>query len=80
MLDFKFFKGQVIKPLYWKTAMGEYKLVSEMTSEHIFNICFILTHGTCEIPDPYLGKTNEEWLKIFEDELKDRTNGLYENL
>lgn len=77
MKKFKFFKGQEIKPLYWKTAMGEHKLVSEMTSEHIFNICLILTHGGCEIPDPYLGKTNEEWKEIFENELRNRTNGLY---
>ena len=80
MNQFKFFKGQVNEPLYWKTAMGEYKLVSEMTSEHIFNICFILTNGGCEIPNPYLGKTNEEWKEIFEDELIKRTNGEYERI
>ncbi len=60
--------------------MGEYKSLSEMTSEHIFNICFILTNGGCEIPNPYLGKTNEEWKEIFEDELIKRTNGEYERI
>jgi hypothetical protein len=80
MNQFKFFKGQVIEPLYWRTAMGEYKSLSEMTSEHIFNICFILTNGGCEIPNPYLGKTNEEWKEIFEDELIKRTNGEYERI
>ena len=74
MNQFKFFKGQVSKPLFWRTAMGEYKLISDMTNEHMFNICILLTRGGGEIPDPYLGKTNQEWKEIFEDELRNRIN------
>ena len=80
MNKFKFFKGQVSKPLFWRTAMGECKLISDMTNEHIFNICIIIAHGGGEIPDPYLGRTNREWKEIFEDELIKRTNGLYERV
>ena len=80
MNQFKFFKGQVIEPLYWRTAMGEYKSLSEMTSEHIFNICLTLTLDRGTIPDPYLGKTNQEWKEIFEGELIKRTNGAYERI
>ena len=74
MNQFKFFKGQANGPLFWRTAMGEYKLVSEMTSEHMFNICLTLTLDRGTIPDPYLGKTNQEWKEIFEDELRNRIN------
>lgn len=77
MKSFKFFKGQNSEPLFWRTAMGEYKLVSEMSNEHIFNISIMLAHNGGEIPDPYLGRTNQEWKEIFENELRNRTNGLY---
>ena len=80
MNQFKFFKGQVIEPLYWRTAMGEYKLVSEMTPEHMFNICTLFTNGGGEIPDPYLGKTNQEWKEIFEGELSRRINNINERV
>jgi hypothetical protein len=79
MNQFKFFKGQINEPLYWKTAMGEYKLVSEMTPEHMFNICIILNQGD-EIPNPYLGKTHQEWKGIFEDELRRRINNINERV
>jgi hypothetical protein len=80
MNQFKFFKGQINEPLYWKTAMGEYKLVSEMTPEHMFNICVILNQGEGEIPNPYLGKTHQEWKGIFEGELRRRINNINERV
>jgi hypothetical protein len=80
MNQFKFFKGQVNEPLYWRTAMGEYKLVSEMTPEHMFNICVLFSTGGGEIPDPYLGKTNQEWKEIFEGELRRRINSTNERV
>jgi hypothetical protein len=73
MKEFKFFKGIKVEPLYWRTAMGEYKLLSEMSNGHIFNICTML-HGDA-IPDPYLNRTREEWRYIFENELRCRLNG-----
>ena len=70
MKQFKFFKGLKAEPLFWRTAMGEYKLVSDMSTEHIGNIISVIYDG--QIPDPYLEKTNEEWRSIFENELRNR--------
>ena len=70
MKEFKFFKGIKVEPLYWRTAMGEYKLLSEMSNGHIYNICTLLEGDG--IPDPYIGRTNQEWKEIFENELRNR--------
>ena len=67
MKDFKFLRPE---PLHWITAMGEYKLISEMPGEHIYNVIVMLEDDM--IPNPYNGRTNIEWLNIFEEELKDR--------
>jgi len=80
MKQFKFFKGTKSEPLFWRTAMGEYKLVSEMTPEHMFNICVILNQGEGVIPDPYLGKTHQEWKGVFEGELRRRINNTNERV
>lgn len=76
MKSFKFFKGP--EPIKWKTAMGQYKLITEMSNGHIFNICVML-HGD-GIPNPYLNRTRGEWLLIFENELKNRTDGAYDRI
>jgi hypothetical protein len=68
MRDFKFF--QKPKPLCWITAIGQEIPVSEMEGGHMYNIVGLLKDNI--IPNPYLGKTNDEWLTIFEDELKNR--------
>ena len=68
MKEFKFF--QKPEPLYWRTAMGEYKLISEMSGEHLFNVIGVLRKDM--IPNPYLGKTKDEWLNIFGKELVER--------
>lgn len=67
MKDFKFFRSE---PLYWITAMGEGKLISTMSGEHIVNVTRIIRDG--QVPNPYQGKTNIEWLNIFEQELRNR--------
>ena len=67
MKPFKFLRPE---PLYWRTAMGERKLVSEMTGEHIYNVIGVLKGNL--IPNPYLGRTNDEWIDIFEQELRNR--------
>lgn len=68
MKPFKFFKGT--QPLKWKTAMGEYHLITEMSGEHIVNIMRVITDGY--VPNPYLGLTNIEWMEIMENELNYR--------
>jgi hypothetical protein len=46
-----------------------------MTSKHIFN-CLNCIAGIGEqtIPDPYMGKSHEEWVEIFTTELNLRDN------
>ena len=73
MNQFKFFKGKVNEPVYWITTMGEGKLVSIMSGEHIVNIMGVINDGC--IPNPYIGRTNIEWMEIFENELRNRING-----
>jgi hypothetical protein len=77
MKEFKFFKGIKVEPLYWITTMGEGKLVSTMSGEHIVNIMGVINDGC--IPNPYIGRTNIEWMEIFEAELnyrRDRISSL----
>jgi hypothetical protein len=68
MRDFKFF--QKPDPLCWVTAMGQEIPVSEMEGGHIYNVIGLIKDNI--IPNPYLGKTKQEWLTIFGDELKER--------
>jgi hypothetical protein len=67
---FKFFKGKVNEPIYWLTAMGDAKLVSTMSVDHMVNITRMITDGY--ILNPYIGKTHIEWMEIFEQELRNR--------
>jgi hypothetical protein len=67
MRPFKFFRSE---PLYWINTMGEGKLISTMSAEHIVNIMGVITDG--HIPNPYIGRTNIEWMEIFEQELRNR--------
>lgn len=68
MSEFRFFKGK--EQILWKTAMGQYIPVPQLTIDHINNIitCIAGEH----IPNPYLGKTNNEWLNILEKEMMNR--------
>ena len=70
MGDFKFFKG--LEPLVWRTAMMECIPVKELSGEHISNIIMCIANE--HIPNPYLGKTNNQWLDIFENEMNRRFN------
>jgi hypothetical protein len=80
MIQFKFFKGYLTEEIYWRTTMFEYIALSHMTPEHMFNICVLLTQIEGVIPDPYLGKTNQEWKEIFEGELSRRINNINERV
>jgi hypothetical protein len=71
MKPFKFFRSNN-EPIYWLTAMGDAKLVSTMSVEHMVNVMRTITDG--HIPNPYIGKTNIEWMEIFEQELRNRQN------
>ena len=68
MKPFKFF--QKPEQIYWITAMGEGKLISTMSVDHMVNITRMITDGY--IPNPYIGKTHTEWMGIFEQEMRNR--------
>jgi len=69
MKEFKFFRSNN-EPVYWITAMGDAKLVSTMSVDHMVNITRLITDGY--IPNPYIGKTHIEWMEIFEQEMRNR--------
>jgi hypothetical protein len=68
MKPFKFF--QKPEQLCWVTALGQEIPISEMEGGHMYNIVRLLKDNI--IPNPYLGKTKQEWLTIFEEEFKNR--------
>ena len=69
MKPFKFFRSNN-EPIYWITAMGEGKLVSTMSVDYIVNVTRMITDGY--IPNPHIGRTNIEWMEVFEQELRNR--------
>ncbi len=77
MINFKFFKGHTHDRdnILWKTSTGRQTPISWMTSNHIKN-CLNCLRGTGDsrIPDPYLGRFKEEWINIFQTELRLREN------
>jgi hypothetical protein len=57
----------------WRTAAGNVLTVSRMKVEHIANVLECLNGvGGRKIPDPYLGRSNQRWIEIFEQELQRR--------
>lgn len=59
--------------ILWKTNLGQEIIVSEMSTKHIQNcINCIKGIGGQKIPNPHVGLSHKEWLKIFEQELNNR--------
>jgi hypothetical protein len=84
-MGFKFFVGNLSKPIYdrhntvWKTATGRHMPIDWMTNNHIINTLGCLNGiGSMEIPEIYLGKTKQEWIEIFNYELRIRHIGNHE--
>jgi hypothetical protein len=73
MKSFKFFNSVDEEPIVWKTARGLHIPLWWMTSRHIKNALLCLRgEGEMEIPNPYMGKSNREWISIFVNELNRR--------
>lgn len=78
-MEFKFFRGGEIIPHYdrhntiWKTVTGRHIPIDWMTNNHIINVLDCLNGiGLTEIPDFYQGKNKQEWIDIFNSELRIR--------
>lgn len=62
------------RPVRWVRGNGEQILISELTSGHIRNILACLRGmGNVVIPDPYHGRSNDEWYQILIEELGNRS-------
>lgn len=70
-MQYKFFHGKKHdRNVVWRNAQGRHVPLFFMTKNHIIN-CLKCIAGTGEqtIPDPYMGKTHEEWVEAFTIEL-----------
>lgn len=71
MKPFKFFSKN--GPHNWKTSDGRIIEIENLGVRHINNIMnCLLGIGRREIPDPYYGRSKEEWYSIFTRELRRR--------
>jgi len=73
-MNFKFFKGEIFnRDICWRSMNGRDRPIFYMTSDHINNTLLCLNgEGNTEIPNPYNGRTHEEWVYIFNKELRVR--------
>ena len=70
MITFKFLSGKEIK---WVTKRGKKYKISNMSTAHILNVINCLNGlGYLTIPNPYKGRTKDEWRQIFNQELRRR--------
>jgi len=79
MRDFKFFEGvgDIIEEemVVWRTSSGRHTPIEMMTSQHINNVINCLTGvGEVSIPNPYFGKSHQEWMNLFTRELNYRND------
>jgi hypothetical protein len=75
MRDFKFFIGVLNEELVWRTHSGRHTPIEWMTTRHINNALNCLRgEGDMEIPNPYFGKSNREWITLFTNELNRRND------
>ena len=70
MSQFKLFHGYKEKLIRWRSHNGDVDCIHDLTTEHINNIlnCF-MGNGNMRIPNPYEGRTSDEWQIIFNLEL-----------
>ena len=73
-MNFKFFKGEIFdRDICWRSMNGRDTPIFYMTTNHIENTILCLRgEGLTEIPNPYNGKTHNEWIRIFTNELRVR--------
>jgi hypothetical protein len=73
MKTFKFF--QEPKPIRWVTANGLSHRLENISIDHIVSIIRCVNgEGNMVIPNPYEGRTHNEWSIIFDNELRRRRN------
>jgi hypothetical protein len=75
-MEFKFLRGEIFdRNVCWRSQNGRDTPIFYMTASHIENTISCLRGvGLTEIPDPYNGKTHDEWIRILTNELTQRLN------
>lgn len=75
-MEFKFLRGEVFdRNICWRSQNGRDTPIFYMTTSHIENTISCLRGvGLTEMPDPYNGKTHDEWIRILTNELTQRLN------
>lgn len=68
---FKFFQGP--KPIRWRTANGLTHRLENISTDHIVSIIRCMNgDGNVIIPNPYEGRTHDEWVNLFHNEIERR--------
>lgn len=71
--QFKFFQEPT--PIRWRTANGLTHRLENISVDHIMSIVRCMNGlGDMGIPNPYEGRTHSEWIVIFQNELRRRSN------
>lgn len=77
-MNFKLLRGFVdshSRPIRWRNAAGINVPLRQISTDHIRNIMNCLAGvGNMRIPNPYEGKSRNEWYIIFHHELLRRRN------
>lgn len=75
-MEFKFLRGEILdRNVCWRSQNGRDTPIFYMTNSHIENTILCLRGvGLSEIPNPYNGKTHDEWIRILTNELTQRIN------
>lgn len=75
-MEFKFLRGEIFdRNVCWRSQNGRDTPIFYMTTSHIQNTILCLRGvGLTEIPNPYNGKTHDEWIRILTNELTQRAN------
>ena len=72
---FKFFQEPkpIQSPIRWRTANGLSHRLENISVDHIVSIIRCMNgEGNMVIPNPYEGRTHDEWCVIFHNELNRR--------
>lgn len=65
-----YFLGGIQPTIQWRRSNGQHTPIDRLSVDHIVNICTCLFgNGNMSIPDPYEGRTKDEWVEIFHNEL-----------
>lgn len=71
MMTFKFFQEPT--PIRWVTRNGLSHRLENISVDHIMSIVRCMNgDGNMVIPNPYNGRTHNEWCIIFDNELRRR--------